>query len=138
MSDNEHSFPILWDSEILAVKHLPFHEVPQFIKRCDDSFECIAFVVGEQSFDVLKNKMFGSFSPKDSSEVKEQSASCIFKSSSLSSNAKTLARESSSEEVEVWKSVCVDCCDVAIVFVGWEMLLVDLGGVFVNFGETNT
>ena len=29
MSDNEHSFPMLWNSEVLAVKHLPFDRIPQ-------------------------------------------------------------------------------------------------------------
>ena len=37
MSDNEHPFPVLRDSEILAVKHFPFCIIPQFIKRGKDS-----------------------------------------------------------------------------------------------------
>jgi hypothetical protein len=45
MSDNEHSFPILGDSEILAVKHLPLDVVPQFIKRGDDGVERFSVVV---------------------------------------------------------------------------------------------
>ena len=71
MSDNEYSFPILRDSEILAVKHTPFNEIPQFIKDCDDNFECIAFIVGEQSFDVLQHKISWFFIFEDSCDFKE-------------------------------------------------------------------
>ena len=45
MSDNEHSFPILGDAEILAVKHLPLEVIPQFIKRFDDGLKSEAKII---------------------------------------------------------------------------------------------
>ena len=37
MSDNEHTFPILGDSEIFRVKHLPLAVVPEFIQRIESA-----------------------------------------------------------------------------------------------------
>jgi len=53
----------------------------------------------------------------DVSDIKEESPSCVFKSSPLSSNTETLARESTNEKVEVWEFLNIDFCDISIVFV---------------------
>ena len=45
MSDNKHSLPVLGDSVIFAVKHLPLAVIPQLIKRGDDGKERVSFVV---------------------------------------------------------------------------------------------
>jgi len=54
MPDNEHSFPIVGDSEILAVKHLPLEVIPQLIKRFDDGLKSEAKIVREKPFNVFK------------------------------------------------------------------------------------
>ena len=54
MSDNEHTLPILGDSKILAIKHLPFHIIPKFIQRWEDDLEGISFIMVEESLDILK------------------------------------------------------------------------------------
>src|SRR5699024_7989707 len=54
MSDNEHSFPVLRDSEIFRVKQIPLRIIPEFIQGSEDGLERISVVMVEQSFDVLK------------------------------------------------------------------------------------
>ena len=54
MSDNEHTLPILGDSKVFAVKHLPFSVIPQFIQGSDNGLECIPPIVIEESFDILE------------------------------------------------------------------------------------
>jgi hypothetical protein len=56
MSCNEHTFPVLGDSVILAVKHLPLAVVPQLINRGDDGLESPSTVMAEKSFDVFKEE----------------------------------------------------------------------------------
>jgi hypothetical protein len=101
MSDNEHPLPILGNSEILAVKHLPLEVIPQPIKRSDDGMKCLTLVVWKQSFDVLKQQKTGSFILGDPADLEEESSPCVLKSSSLSSDRESLARKSSAEQFEV-------------------------------------
>jgi hypothetical protein len=56
MSDNDDALPVLGDSVILAVKHLPLTIVPQLINRGDDGSESVAVVMTKQSFDILEYK----------------------------------------------------------------------------------
>ena len=71
MSDNVDAFPVLGDSVILAVKHLPLTVVPQFINRSDDGFESISVVVTKQPFNILEYEESRLFGGKYSSKVKE-------------------------------------------------------------------
>ena len=82
--------------------------------------------------------MLGSFFCKNPCDVKKECASGVVKSSSLSSNAESLARESSDKQVEVGETVSIDCCSVSVVFVSIELPFVDFNCVFVDFGVTNT
>ncbi len=56
--DNEHPLSDLGDTEIRAVKHHPFHAVPQVIKRGEDGRKTLqALVMRKQSWNVLKQKI---------------------------------------------------------------------------------
>lgn len=78
------------------------------------------------------------FCSQYSRKFKEERSSGIFKSFPFSSDRESLAREASNEAVEVWEFVCIDFGNVSIWLVIREVGLVDLSGVFVDFGETNT
>ncbi|GAG92947.1 unnamed protein product, partial [marine sediment metagenome] len=54
MSDNEHPLPILGNTEILAVKHLPLTVIPKLIQRSDNGFKGSPIIVAKESFDILK------------------------------------------------------------------------------------
>ena len=56
MSNNEHALPVLRDSVILAVKHLPLQIIPQLNKRSEDCGEGCTAVVAEEAFDIFKEK----------------------------------------------------------------------------------
>ena len=56
ISDNEHPLSDLGDTEIRAVKHHPFHAVPQVIKRGEDDRKRPSFVMRQQSRNVMSCK----------------------------------------------------------------------------------
>ena len=94
--------------------------------------------MAEKSFNVFKEEESRLLCSQYSRNVKEERPSGIVKPSPLSSDAKSLARESSDQEVEVGKFGSVDCGDVSIVFMFGEVFLINLDCVLVDFGETNT
>ena len=53
MPDNEHPVSVL-RNEIFAVNTLPDRIIPEFIQRFEDGAERVPFVMGKESFDVLK------------------------------------------------------------------------------------
>lgn len=138
MSDNEHALPVLGDSVILAVKHLPLKVIPQLIKRGDDGSESLSVVVAEKSFNVFKNAELRLFCSQYSRKFKEHRPSGIFKATSLPCDRKCLARKATDKEVEVGEFFCVDFGDVSIVVMCWKVFLINVGGVFVDFGVTDT
>ena len=85
ISDNEHPLSDLGDTEIRAVKHHPFHAVPQVIKRGEDGRKRPALVMRKQSWNVLKQKIRRSSGLSQAGNLKEESASGIFKSLSSAS-----------------------------------------------------
>jgi hypothetical protein len=54
MSNNEHPFSVLGNSEILAVKYLVFPPIPQFPQRIEDGCESRPPGVIEKAFDVFE------------------------------------------------------------------------------------
>lgn len=135
ISDNEHPFPILRDAEILAVKHLPLKVIPQFIKRGDDGLESSSSVVVGESFDVLKENKARLLGFEYSCDFKKESASGVVEPPPFSSHAESLARESSTEHVEVWEFVGIDFGDVSIVLVCWKMFFINFYRILVYFAE---
>ena len=125
ISDNDDPLPALWDSVILAVKHLPLTVVPQLIKRSDDGFESCSVVVTKQSFDIFEYKESWRFSPQYSRKVKEERPSGILEATSLSCDAKCLTREATHQDVEVWEFCCVDVRDVSIIVCSLEVPFID-------------
>ena len=85
ISDNEHPLSNLGDTEIRAVKHHPFHAVPQVIKRGEDGRKRPALVMRKQSWYVLKQKIRRSSGLSQAGNLKEESSSGIFKSLSSAS-----------------------------------------------------
>ena len=71
MSDNEDALPVLRDSVILAVKHLPLDVIPQVIKRGDDSGNGTPFIVRKYPSDVFKENIAWSLCFNNPSDVKE-------------------------------------------------------------------
>jgi hypothetical protein len=138
MSDNEDPFPVLGDAEIPAVKHLPFDAIPQLNKRGDDGLESSSVVMRKKPFDVFQYKVERASRIKNPSDVKKERASRVCKSFAKTCNTKRLAREAPDEEVEVGKSFSVDFCDVSPVLMFGEMSLIDLDGVFIDFGVADT
>lgn len=137
MSNNEHSFSALGNSEMLAVAHLPLHVVPQFVQRREDGSEGSPVVVTEESFDVLKEKKPRSFGGCDPAKIEEQSPASVFKSSSFSCNGEGLAGETAAEEVEVGKRVCCDTGDVSIIVVRREARGINLNGILIDLREAD-
>lgn len=86
MSDNEYPFPVLRDTIILAVKHLPLEVIPQLIKRLDDGFERLPLLVTEKPFYVFKQEKLRPLSVKQSEDIKEDGATGIGKSLLFSSD----------------------------------------------------
>ena len=70
---------------MFAVKHHPFHAVPQVIKRGEDGRKRPALVMRKQSWNVLKQKIRRSSGLSQAGNLKEESASGIFKSLSSAS-----------------------------------------------------
>jgi hypothetical protein len=137
MSNNDDSFPVLGDSEIFAVEYLPFHAIPQLCKRGDDGSESCPVFMADKALDVFKDEMSGSLVFQDSCDIKKESASRVFKSSSLPCNAEGLARESADKEVKVWEVSGVNEGSVSEVCVV-KVFLISLDGGFVYFGVANT
>src|SRR5690606_34743823 len=143
MSNNEHPFSVLGYSEILAVKYLPFHPIPQFPQRIEDGCESCPPGVTEKTFDVFEQKILGFENPCDASDFKKECTSCIFKSSSLSSNAKCLARKSSGDNVnasELSNIFICDGCDIMPFHLSHRVKIgfVCLTGEFVYLAKTYT
>ena len=61
MSDNEDALPVLGNPEILAVKHLPLHSIPQFCHLNEHPGEVPSFIARQQAFNVLNKYDFRSF-----------------------------------------------------------------------------
>lgn len=138
MSDNVDPLSVLGDSVIFAVSNLPLQVIPQLIKRGDDGLKSEPTVMAEKPFNVLKDEISRPLRSQYSRKVKEERPSGIFKSLTLSSDAESLARESSDEEVEVGKRVCVDFGDVSIVLMFWEMRFVNAVRMPINLRVSNT
>ena len=86
ISDNEHPLSDLGDTEIRAVKHHPFHAVPQVIKRGEDDRKRPAFVMRQQSRNVFEQKIRRSFGLSQSGNFKEESAAGVVKALSSASD----------------------------------------------------
>ena len=86
MSDNEHSLPVLRDSVILAVKHLPLTIIPQFCNRGHDGSESVSVVMAEKSFNIFKDEISRLFCSQYSCKFKKECSSGIFKASPFSSD----------------------------------------------------
>ena len=69
-------------------------------------------------------------------DVKKECPSGVVKSSSLSSNAECLARESADKKLEVGEFRSVDCCSVSVVFMV-EVPFVDFNCVLIDFTKSD-
>ena len=73
------------DAEIFAVKHLPFHTIPQSVQRMEDGRKCPALVMAEQAGYVLQQEIRRVPGCNQPGNFKEQSASGVCEASPLSS-----------------------------------------------------
>ena len=71
---------------MFAVKHHPFHAVPQVIKRGEDGRKRPAFVMRQQSRNVFEQKIRRSFGLSQSGNFKEESAAGVVKALSSASD----------------------------------------------------
>ena len=71
---------------MFAVKHHPFHAVPQVIKRGEDDRKRPAFVMRQQSRNVFEQKIRRSFGLSQSGNFKEESATGVVKAPSSASD----------------------------------------------------
>ena len=86
ISDKIHPFSRLGDSKIFAVKHLPFHRIPQSVQRMEDGRKRPAPVMVKQSGYVFKQQIRRSFCLSQPGNFKEQGTSWVRESSTVSSN----------------------------------------------------
>ena len=100
ISDNVHTAAGLGDAKILAVKHLPFHEIPQSLQRIEDCRKRPAAVMIKQSGNIFKQQIARLPGFSQSGKLKEQGPSGISESFSSASDAECLTRESTAEQVE--------------------------------------
>ena len=112
ISDKVHPFSGLGDSEIFAVKHLPFHTIPQSVQRMEDGRKCPASVMVKQAGNIFKQQIRRSFCRSQPGNFKEQGTSWIGKSSTVSGNRKRLAGKSAAQQVEVGDAVGIGFSDI--------------------------
>ena len=112
ISDKVHPFSGLGDSEILAVKHLPFHKIPQSVQRMEDGRKRPAPVMVKQSGNIFKQQIRRSFCRSQPGNFKEQGTSWIVESSTVSSNRKRLAGKSAAQQVEARHSFWIGFSDI--------------------------
>ena len=86
ISDKIHPFSGLGDPKIFAVKHLPFHKIPQSVQRMEDGRKRPAPVMVKQSGYVFKQQIRRSFCLSQPGNFKEQGTSWVRESSTVSSN----------------------------------------------------
>jgi hypothetical protein len=134
MSDNDNALSVLGRAEIFAVEYLPFHAIPQLIKRGDDDSESSPTVMAEKVLDVFEDEMARTLSVQDSGDVEEQSSPSVRETSLRSRDAERLARETGAEEVEVGEVVGVDELGVSEVDMLWPVPFVGLNCVLVDLG----
>ena len=91
----------LGHSKILAVKHLPFQTIPQFVQRMEDGRKRPAPVMVKQAGNIFKQQIRRSFCRSQPGNFKEQGTSWIVESSTVSSNRKRLTGKSAAQQVEV-------------------------------------
>ena len=134
IADKEHPFPGLRDSKMFAVKHRPFHTVPQVRKRGEDGRKCPAAVMVKQSWHVFKQKIRRPSRFSQPGNFKEQRTSWVGKPSTVSSNRKRLARKSPAQQVEVGHFIGVGFSDVLTEPLSFriEQRPVALVGIFVD------
>jgi hypothetical protein len=137
MSNNEDPFPVLRDSEILAVKHLPFRIIPHLIQRGEDDSERFSRVAREEPFDVLKEQYPRSLDLSNPDDFKEEFATRVRKPPSFSRKGMGLARKSRAKHIKIWEGVRVELSSVAWLVVLVEVAVVDRDGVLVDFAVTN-
>ena len=112
ISDKIHPFSGLGDPKIFAVKHLPFHKIPQSVQRMEDGRKRPAPVMVKQSGYVFKQQIRRSFCLSQPGNFKEQGTSWIVESSTVSSNRKRLAGKSAAQQVEVGDAVWIGFSDI--------------------------
>ena len=86
ISDKIHPFSGLGNPKIFAVKHLPFHRIPQSVQRMEDGRKRPAPVMVKQSGYVFKQQIRRSFCLSQPGNFKEQGTSWVRESSTVSSN----------------------------------------------------
>ena len=112
ISDKVHPFSGLGDSEIFAVKHLPFQTIPQSVQRMEDGRKRPASVMVKQAGNIFKQQIRRSFCRSQPGNFKEQRTSWIGKSSTVSGNRKRLAGKSAAQQVEVGDAVWIGFSDI--------------------------
>lgn len=86
ISDKVHPASGLRDAEIPAVKHLPFHAIPQSFQRMEDGRKRPPFVMVEQAGNIFKKQIWRLPGFSQPGKLKEQGPSRVPKSSALSSS----------------------------------------------------
>ena len=86
ISDKVHPAPGLGDMEIFAVKHLPFHKIPQSVQRMEDGRKRPAPVMVKQAGYIFKEQIRRSFGRSHTGNFKEQRTSGVCEPTSVSSN----------------------------------------------------
>ena len=112
ISDKVHPFSGLGDSKIFAVKHLPFHKIPQSVQRMEDGRKCPAPVMVKQSGNIFKQQIRRSFCRSQPGNFKEQGTSWIVESPTVSSNRKRLAGKSAAQQFEARHSFWIGFSDI--------------------------
>lgn len=120
MSDNEDSTASLGDSHVLSVQHAVGVPIPEFSQRPEDGTHVSAVRCEAPSFarrgatgrqkpwDVLNDQPTGSEFVSETHELVEQPGSLSSQASAPASQADVLAGESSTENIDIWSSVCFE------------------------------
>jgi len=140
ISDKVHPLAGLRDAEIFAVKHLPFHTIPQSIQRMEDGRKRPASVMVKQAGYVFKQQIRRSFCRSQPGNFKEQGTSWIGKSPTVSSNRKRLTGKTSAQEFEVGDIARIGFSDIFTepLSFGIEQGFIALIGFFVDFAVSYT
>ena len=95
------------DAKIFAVKHLPFHSIPQSVQRIEDRRKRPAAVMIKQAGYVFKQQIARLPGFSQAGKLKEEGAAGVSEAAAFSSTAEALARKTAAEQVEAGHGVGV-------------------------------
>ena len=111
--NDNRAFAFLGQTKIQSIQNSRLYLVIKFLQLSFDASQYIALVEGRKLFDIFQNDSAGLFVLNKTEKFKEQNASGIGKSSTLSYNGKWLTWESSEKQIVLGNIVRIDQGDIS-------------------------